>query len=46
MLLIPLTLLTIMLALCLILLVTDYAKNRAGIIGGSLPKTVPCATES
>ena len=48
MLLIPLTLFIIMMglmALCLILLMTYYAKNHASIIGGSLRKTVPGATD-
>ena len=45
MLLIPLTLFIIMMALSLILLMTYYAKNHASIIGGSLRKTVPGATD-
>ena len=35
----------IMLELCLMLLMTHYAQNCVGIIGGSLLKTVPYITD-
>ena len=36
----------IMPALCLMLSVTHYAQNYAGMIGGSLYVTAPCAVQA